>query len=122
MVSNELPSSSPERRRAPRFPIRIAVRSGALRLYTTNISASGTQLICPELQLALFEARVSEQCMELTVEPLDSDPIPLTARVVYRSDIGGEFAIGLHFIDFPGDAKARYTAWLSAASDGMRAK
>jgi hypothetical protein len=115
----QLPGS--ERRAALRHPARLAAqfsarlpaRTSGVTLYTTNISATGTQLQCPELILNLIHASLDARVMDIVILFPNATQGDIRCKVVYVSDIGGESAIGLEFAEFRDDAQANLNAYLA---------
>lgn len=102
------PSETPaERRRAPRFPVRLAVVTAGITLYTTNLSSSGAQLVCPTLPRSLLDHQLETQRLQLSIQLPDGEEAALEGSVVYESSDGNESLLGIHFVAFAPGARQR---------------
>ncbi|MCC7413545.1 MAG: PilZ domain-containing protein [Gammaproteobacteria bacterium] len=107
---------SDERRVAQRFSRRLRTEVGSLALYTSNVSATGIQLVCPGHSLTRFRGMIDEEHAQITLTLTDGRPVQARCKLAYVSEHDDEYLLGLHFERFDGDGAAVWTSYLDAGA------
>jgi len=104
---------SDERRIADRLRRRLKVHVGDLQLETSNVSATGLQLVCQALWLRRLKRSIEADRVALTIDVGEGPALAARGRIAYLSEAGDEYLVGVHFEHFEADGAERWQAFLT---------
>ena len=99
--------------RYPRLRANLRIRIHGMYMATTNISLSGAQVSCPAMKYQVLGAKLASGDAPVQIV-LDDDRIDGKAKVMYASDYGDEFLLGVVFTGFEPESDTRFRAYLMA--------
>ena len=99
-------------RRYTRLRLNMRVRLHGMYMLTNDVSFTGAQLSCPAMKFDIIRHKLAG-ATELPIElHAGDDRIPVVGRLMYASDYGDEYLLGVSFMKFPGDGQARLESFL----------
>ena len=100
-------------KRYPRLRLNIRVRLHGMYMLTNNISLTGAQLSCPAMKYEVIRGKLSSGTAPAEIIAGD-DRLPLEAEVMYASDYGDEFLLGVAFRAWSEGAEQKFRDYLIA--------
>ncbi|TNF98997.1 MAG: PilZ domain-containing protein [Gammaproteobacteria bacterium] len=102
-----------------RYRASLPVNINGLPLHTNNISLSGLQISCPSLMLAMLGDGLEGNTLQVDLTLAGQGKIMTECEVVYVSDYGEEYLIGLHFNSFDGSGQSVYKEYIDSLSQKL---
>jgi len=95
-----------EQRRFPRFNVELTARVQRTTVSVKNISRSGLQAACPAMLFDFLAPALEAGTAELSLTITEEQVARARCKVVYVSEYGDEYLIGLEFAEFEEDGEA----------------
>ena len=112
-----MPPSRTERRSSDRYALteknrRLRVRVGHCDTYTSNVSASGLQLVYPAMRYPALAKYIADALFVLQLELPDRSVIKARGRAVYTYECGDEYLVGVEFRGFSEEGARSWERYL----------
>lgn len=91
---------------------------GALVLHTSNVSATGLQLVCPVHLLPALRRLVDDERIDAEIALPEGGNAGVRGRVVYICDHDDEYLVGVHLERFRDDGRACWEVYLRGQASG----
>ena len=114
-----------DQRREPRLPARPASRRinaeiGGVHAYTSNISKSGAQIVCPALLFRTLRPQLESGGIEVNFTVRGALKITATAKVRYLCPSDDEILIGLELLEFAAGHEDVWLDYIERANGDLR--
>jgi hypothetical protein len=105
-----------ERRRDLRYPRRLEVELQGFTVHTANVSRSGMQLVCPDLQLPSLQRTLAKRAFQACIKLVEGSRIVCDCEVAYQSPCEDELLVGVRMTAFGKGHQQRWHQYI----DGLR--
>lgn len=90
---------------------------GALVLHTSNVSATGVQLVCPVPSLPALRRALDGGRIDAEIALPEGGRVGVRGRLAYISEHDDEYLVGVHLEAFRDDGRARWEVYLGGQAD-----
>ncbi len=107
-----------EKRRHPRYRVRLDARVRGFEMSTANLSVSGMQLVCPAMIYELIKNEFKTDTVEISLSLPDDQQVNAEFEVVYIAEWDDEILIGSRFTRPNGDF-GKLSAYLDRLAESV---
>ena len=98
-------STEDNQRLCRRHPVHLPVQACDMALYTTNLSASGLQLACPNSEVGTLARKLEGDSLGAAITLEDGRTVNAQCQLVYAAEHADEHLLGLRILRFEADGE-----------------
>ena len=103
-----------DNRKTPRYRVYLPVMIDGIELIANNISSTGLQVSCPDFLYGRLQDTVERDIFQVDIQVPEAESVcQSSCKVIYHSEFGDEFLIGLEHLDLPGNNQLLLDTYLN---------